>query len=175
MNAKANVLISYYSVLCSQVKFKQKTEVNMKLRSVGMALLLMSNVALAAEHTVEMKNKGEGGMMVFEPSVVNVAVGDTVKFVSTNPGHNSESVEGLIPEGATPWKGAIGQDIEVTVDKEGVYVFKCAPHQPMSMVGVIVAGKPTNLDKIKADAEAFKATLVMKKDRLDTYLGQIQQ
>jgi pseudoazurin len=147
----------------------------MKLRSVGMALLLMSNVALAAEHTVEMKNKGEGGMMVFEPAVVHVAVGDTVKFISTNPGHNSESVEGLIPEGATPWKGAIGQEIEVTVDKEGVYVYKCSPHQPMSMIGVIVAGNPTNLDEIKANSEAFKATLVMKKNRLDKYLAEAEK
>ena len=147
----------------------------MKLRSVGMALLLMSNVALAAEHTVEMKNKGADGMMVFEPAVVHVAVGDTVKFVSTDPGHNSESVEGLIPAGATPWKGAIGQPVEVTVDKEGVYVYKCTPHQPMSMVGVIVAGKPTNLEQIKTDSEAFKATLVMKKTRLDKYLGQVQE
>lgn len=146
-----------------------------KLVSVGAALVLAAMSATSVwseEHTVEMKNTGPDGVMVFAPGFLNVSVGDTVHFVPTDPAHNSESVAGLIPEGATPWKGVMSQKVSVTLDKEGVYVYKCLPHAMMAMVGVVVVGEPTNLDKIKADAAALKATFAMNKDRLDKYLAQ---
>ena len=146
----------------------------MKLRLLALLMVVAANFAVAAEHTVEMKNKGEGGIMVFEPVVLHVAVGDTVTFVPTDAGHNSETVDGLMPEGATPWKGGNGQSITVTVDKEGVYVYKCLPHSVMAMVGVIVAGEPINLEKIKTDAEPFIATFAMKKTRLTKYLAEVK-
>ena len=72
-------------------------------------LLLASSLTWAAEHTVKMKNAGADGSMVFEPAVLNVAVGDTVHFEPTDPAHNSESVAGLIPAGAASWKGGMSQ------------------------------------------------------------------
>ena len=38
--------------------------------------------------------------MVFEPAFVKIAPGDTVKFVSTDKGHNAEIIKGMLPEGA---------------------------------------------------------------------------
>ena len=46
--------------------------------------------------------------MVFEPSFVKIAPGDTVRFVSTDKGHNAETIKGMLPEGAasSPVKAA---------------------------------------------------------------------
>jgi pseudoazurin len=139
-----------------------------------LAACLFANMAWAAEHTVEMKNAGKDGAMVFEPAVLNVAVGDTVSFVPTDDFHNAESVAGLTPAGSVTWTGEMSKKVSVTVDKEGVYVYKCLPHVVMAMVGVIVAGKPTNLDDVKKNAAALTASFAMNKDRLDTYLAQLK-
>ena len=47
---------------------------------------------MAEEHIVKMLNNGAGGMMIFEPAVLSVNKGDTVKFVATDMAHNSASV-----------------------------------------------------------------------------------
>lgn len=141
---------------------------------LALSLLFALGLVGAAEHTVEMKNMGADGPMVFEPAVIKVAVGDTVKFVLVDQLHNSESVEGLTPEGSVTWQGEMNQDISVTLDKEGVYVYQCTPHVMLGMVGVIVAGAPVNLEAIKNDSKTLSEMFVMNKDRLDKYLAQIE-
>ena len=47
-----------------------------------------------------MLNKGAEGAMVFEPSLLKITPGDTVKFLATDKTHNAESIAGMIPEGA---------------------------------------------------------------------------
>lgn len=109
-------------------------------------------------HEVLMLNRGEAGPMVFEPSLVRVAAGDTVTFVSTDPGHNAESIRGMEPEGAESFKGAIGQDISVTFDVPGVYGVKCLPHFAMGMVALVVVDDPAvNLEAAKAVRNPPKA------------------
>lgn len=134
---------------------------------------LLSAQAFSAEHNVAMKNSGAGGVMVFEPAVLKVAVGDTVNFLPTDLAHNSESVAGLIPEGATAWKGDLSKKVTVTIDKEGVYVYRCLPHSVMAMVGVIVAGDASNLEAVKANSAALSNTFVTNKDRLNQYLSEL--
>ena len=105
-----------------------------------------------------MLNKGaDGKAMVFEPALTQVAVGDTVTFIPTDKGHNAESVKGMLPEGATEFKGKISQEITVKFDVAGVYGVKCLPHFGMGMVAVVVAGEPTNLDAVKAVSAPPKA------------------
>jgi pseudoazurin len=128
---------------------------------------------LAEEHVVKMLNAGKEGMMVFEPAVLSIKKGDTVKFVATDVSHNSSSVEGMIPEGADPWVGALSQDIEVTLTKEGVYVYQCTPHNMMAMVGVIKVESSSNLTQVKQRAESYKKTFLMNQERLDNYLSKI--
>ena len=128
----------------------------------------------AANHEVRMLNSGTEGFMVFEPAVVKAAVGDTVTFKATDMAHNSASIEGMIPEGANSWNGAMSQDITVTVNKKGIYVYQCTPHSMMAMVGVIqVGGSRSNIDSIQAKVAAVKAGFVTNKERLDTYLGSL--
>ena len=145
------------------------------MKKLAYALLISFSTfsLLSAEHTVKMLNAGNEGMMVFEPAVISIAKGDTVKFIATDMAHNSSSVEGMIPEGAQPWVGTMSQDIEVTLTEEGVYVYQCTPHNMMAMVGVIKVGNATNLDQVKAKAGNYKKIFLMNQERLDSYLSQI--
>ena len=139
---------------------------------IAMGLFLLSVPAFAEEdHYVRMLNNGSSGMMVFEPAVLSVNLGDTVHFVATDMAHNSAST--LIPAGAKPWKGAMSQDISVTLNTEGVYVYECTPHKMMAMVGVIKVGNANNLDAIKQQSASVKSTFVMNQDRLDNYLNEL--
>lgn len=147
----------------------------MKLKTiVAFSLFLFATNVLAADHTVEMKNAGADGAMVFEPAILKVEVGDVVNFMPTDMLHNSESIAELIPEGATGWKGDLSKKVSITIDKEGVYVYQCAPHSIMAMVGVIVAGQASNLDKVKEDSADLSKTFVLAKDRLDKYLAEVE-
>jgi pseudoazurin len=134
----------------------------------------LSSVAFAAEHQVLMLNTNATGMMVFEPALINVAVGDTVTFIPKDKGHNAESVEGLAPTGAASFKGDMNSEVTVTIDKEGVYVIQCQPHSIMAMVGVIVAGKPSNLADIQEKAASYSQKFVVNKQRLSQILAQIK-
>ena len=147
----------------------------MKLQKfLVLGLSIFTVLTSAANHEVKMLNSGAEGFMVFEPAVVKAAVGDTVTFKATDMAHNSASIEGMIPEGANAWNGAMSQDVTVTVNKEGVYVYQCTPHSMMAMVGVIqVGGSLSNMDAIQAKVASVKAGFVTNKERLDTYLGSL--
>jgi pseudoazurin len=99
--------------------------------------------------------------MVFEPALVKVAPGDTVKFVATDKGHNAETIKGMLPADATPFLGKNGEDVAVTFEKPGVYGVKCLPHYGMGMVAMVVVGTPTNVDEAKSIPQVGKAKQVM--------------
>jgi pseudoazurin len=96
--------------------------------------------AVADAHVVLMLNRGETGVMVFEPDILRIQPGDTVRFVAEDKGHNSQSIEGMAPQGGISWDGAIDEEIEVTFETEGIYGYRCTPHYGMGMVGLIVVG-----------------------------------
>jgi len=124
-------------------------------------------------HEVKMLNAGADGTMVFEPPVLKVSVGDTINFVLVDPMHNSASFPNMIPSNAESWNGTINENISVTLNAEGVYVYNCTPHAMMAMVGVIQVGEAVNLDEIKAAASQIKSTFVMNQERLDDYLSRL--
>jgi len=117
--------------------------------------------ANAAEIEIKMLNKGpDGGLMVFEPALVKIERGDSVKFVATDKGHNAETIKGMLPDGANAFVGKLGDEVVVKFDQAGVYGIKCAPHYGMGMVALIVAGTPGNLDQAKAVPQVGKAKQV---------------
>jgi pseudoazurin len=136
-----------------------------------LVLTVLANTGYAANHKVQMLNSGVEGYMVFEPASLTVDPGDSVTFVATDLSHNSASIEGMIPEGAVPWSGKMSEDVTVTFDKTGIYVYQCTPHAMMAMVGVINVGDTKeNLTSIKAAALVKKTSFVTNKERLDNYL-----
>ncbi|NIX75920.1 pseudoazurin [Microvirga terricola] len=129
-----------------------------------------AGAADAAEVEVKMLNKGADGVMVFEPALVKINPGDTVKFVAADKGHNAETIETMLPEGAKAFAGKMNEDTVVTFDKPGVYGYRCKPHYGMGMVGMVVVGEATNLDQAKAATHPGKAKQVFTAlfDRLTT-------
>jgi len=125
----------------------------MKIQTVALtvaAVLIAGTSAMAAEHEVKMLNKGEKGAMVFEPDLVKIAPGDTVTFKATDVGHNAETIKGMLPDGAAPFEGKMGQDVAVVFAGPGVYGVTCKPHLAMGMVAAVVVGDPVNLDAARA-------------------------
>ena len=139
--------------------------------------LLISFVSLGLSsetHIIKMLNQGATGVMVFEPAFLKINVGDTVTFESTDAAHNSASIPGMIPSGASPWNGQLSRDISVTFEIPGVYGYQCTPHAMMAMVGVIQVGDDnSNIETAKNVAVQFKSTFVMNQTRLDEYLAKI--
>jgi pseudoazurin len=134
-----------------------ETDMRKVISLAAFALLTSASTGLAAEVEVKMLNKGAEGLMVFEPSLVRIEPGDTVKFVATDKSHNAESIKNMLPEGASPFAGKMNADVTVIFDKAGVYGVKCMPHYAMGMVALVVVGKPDNLDQAKAVPQTGKA------------------
>jgi len=139
--------------------------------AITLAAIAVPHVASAAEHVIEMRNKDNAGnLMAFEPGFVKVEVGDTVKFVPTDKGHNAESVPKIWPADVPQVKGDFSREVVFKAEKEGLYVFKCLPHYGMGMVALVQVGKPINLDAVKGFVATGKA-----KQRLDGELAKVTQ
>lgn len=74
------------------------------MKSLILPLLLLATPALSDTHEVHMLNRGQSGPMVYEPAYLRLAPGDTVRFMPTQPSHNAATIDGMIPDGATPFK-----------------------------------------------------------------------
>lgn len=114
-------------------------------------------IASAAEIEVKMLNKGDKGVMVFQPDYVEAAPGDTVVFEPASAGHNAESVKGMLPDGVEAFKSGYGKPYRLTVAAEGIYGVKCTPHNGMGMVALVKVGKPVNLEAAGAVKHPGKA------------------
>jgi pseudoazurin len=111
--------------------------------------LIISGVASQTAIAEQLKVKGV--ITQWRPLVLFAQPGDTVTFTGM-AGHDSEAIEGMIPEGAAGWKSKLGQEaFTITVEKEGAYIYKCTPHMSSGMVGAIVVGDadPANLPGIE--------------------------
>lgn len=128
--------------------------------------------AAAAEHEIKMLNLGDEGAMVFEPSVLKAAVGDTVVFVPAQAGHYVQSK--IVPDGAAGFQSEMDKPFRVTLEKEGVYLYVCPPHQMMNMVGVIQAGEAVNLDAVKAQLPKLARRAMQNKGRLEKYVESLE-
>ncbi len=137
---------------------------------LALFLLLISNFASAELHEVEMLNRNETGSMVYSPNLLRISSGDSVRFLATRPGHNAASIDGMIPEGATPFKGKINEEIEITFSIPGLYGIKCTPHFAMGMVMLIQVG-PTPALPHNLPAELPSRV----RDRLLAYIAELSE
>ena len=126
-----------------------------------------------SEHTIKMLNSGEGGQMIFEPAVIKVSKGDTIHFKAIDMSHNSATIDGMMPESAEAWSGQLNNDISVTLEEEGGYVYQCDPHVMMAMIGVIQVGEAVNISQIREASNKLKSSFVMNSNRIDQYLDQL--
>ena len=95
----------------------------------------------------------ETGRQVFSPRIVNAKVGDTIVFKPTDPTHQSQSIDEMMPAGVTGWLGKVNEEVSYVIPAPGIYGYKCAPHYAAGMVGVIFVegeGMNDNLEAAKA-------------------------
>ena len=71
------------------------------------SIFFLSFDLISENHTVKMLNQGADGVMVFEPAVLKINVGDTVSFIATDAAHNSASIPGMLPQNASAWNGQL--------------------------------------------------------------------
>lgn len=159
---------------------KQTRRTHLAMLSAAFTAPLMVPARLAADattHDVEMLNNDPDhrrNTMIFSPPVLRVRPSDTIRFLATDRGHNAQSIDGMTPDGAEPFRGRIHEEIEVTLTTEGTYGYVCQPHQTMGMIGFILVGDfTTNMAEIReAGANLLgRATT----ERLEEYLAQIDE
>jgi len=127
----------------------QKGFYSMKLFISALVILFSSNLAIAADTTVEMLNKLGKEKMVFSEKIVRVDVGETVFWKATNKGHNVEFIsKGGIPKGVKKFKSKVSKDTKYKFEVPGIYAYQCTPHKNMGMIAFIVVGN--NLDNLEA-------------------------
>lgn len=100
-------------------------------------------VASAAEHVVRLVTEGPDGRFRFEPPLVFAAPGDDIRFVPDSGLHGVKSIAGMLPAGVASWRGRMGEEVTVRLDRPGVYGVKCGAHYSIGMVGLVVVGDGT--------------------------------
>jgi len=98
----------------------------------------------------------------YAPLVIVIAPGDTVAWENMSS-HDTQAMEGLVPEGSEMWHSAMGDNFQRTFNQQGIYIYKCTPHFGAGMGGVIIVGKPVNLEAIKAATVKGAAKRLVKK------------
>ena len=95
--------------------------------------------------------------------VARIEVGDTIKWLPKNEGHNVEFLAG--PKiNSLPTKSGIDKFHSVVFKVPGVYLYGCTPHRNMGMLGLIIVGNDFhNLEKIKNIQLSHVATSVLKR------------
>ena len=91
--------------------------------------------AWAAEHVMKLVTEDANGRFHFEPALVVAEPGDSVRFEPDGPMHAVKSVAGMLPEGVAPWRGRMGEELVVQLDRPGLYGVKCRSGYEVGMVG----------------------------------------
>ncbi|MEM8771319.1 MAG: pseudoazurin [Pseudomonadota bacterium] len=107
----------------------------------------------ATTHDVKMLNAHPDDprkRMVFYPRVLQIKPGDSVRFIPTDPAHNSQTTKGMVPEGAEGWKSGFNKEVTITLNQAGVYGYNCQPHQAAGMVGLVIVEGENKLANLEA-------------------------
>ncbi|MBD2177356.1 plastocyanin [Pseudanabaena sp. FACHB-1998] len=96
------------------------------------------SVSPAAADTVTVKMGSDGGQLVFEPKVVTIKVGDTIKWVNNKAfphnivfdGHEELSHKKLAQKPKV--------ELESTFKEAGEFSYYCSPHRGAGMQGKVV-------------------------------------
>ena len=99
---------------------------------ISAAVIFMPRMAYAAEITM-----GSNGNLVFDPSELNIAAGESVTVTNGDlPPHNFVVADH--PELSHPDLAFVGgESFDVTSDNPGDYEFQCEPHAGAGMKGVV--------------------------------------
>ena len=110
---------------------------------LSIALLVLPKFVSANDLEIEFTENDS-----YSIEVARISVGDTIKWLPKNEGHNVEFFAG--PEISLPLKSEMDQTYSVVFSTPGVYLYGCTPHANMGMLGLIIVGNDLdNLDSVK--------------------------
>ena len=139
--------------------------------AVTIASISLVAPAHASEVSIELLNKAGERRFVFSPELVRIEPGDTVVFVPTDKGHNTVSIDGMLPDGAQRINIGFNKEGAVTLDRPGIYGIKCTPHAGLGMVGLIVVGDRGSTDAVRRAATKLPP---QARKRIDALLDQAE-
>lgn len=117
----------------------------------AVALVAAVGTGQATEHVMRLMTDAAHGRFRFEPPLLMAAVGDEVRLVPSSDLHAVKSIGGMLPEGIAPWRGRMGEEITLRLDRPGVYGLKCPAHYQIGMVALIIVGDaPPNWEAARA-------------------------
>ena len=130
---------------------------------IFLGFILAVSSTFAADMDIEMLNKKGKEKMVYSVDVANIDAGDTITWLPASKGHNVHFIAG--PDGwALPKKSKNNQEVAITFDTPGVYLYQCTPHASMGMIGLVVVSEDTsNIDLIKKAKVRGKSKKKLKK------------
>ena len=67
----------------------------------------------------------------------------------------------------------MNEELKVKFSTEGIYVYQCAPHIALGMIGVIQVGSPENLNEINNNLAPLEAMIAVNKNRAQDYLALV--
>ncbi len=95
--------------------------------------------------------------------VARINVGDTIKWLPKNEGHNVEFL-GAPKMSSLPEKSKIDAPHSLIFNVPGVYLYGCTPHGNMGMLGLVIVGNDLhNLESIKKIKLSPVATSVLRR------------
>ena len=134
------------------MKLTRRTTMSLMGATAATAMLGCTARASGTVHEVKMLNKhpDNNDRFVFYPDIVEAQPGDTIRFLSTDRGHNAVSYDDMLPGDADGFKTRINKDEEIVVEAEGAYGYYCQPHKALGMVGLILVGDASaNYESLK--------------------------
>ena len=101
-------------------------------------ICLFVQVGIVQAETFEVKMGSDSGLLAFQPNVVTIKEGDTIKFVNNKipphnavfRGHEELSHHDLAYNPGDSW--------EQTFETAGTYDFYCEPHGGAGMIGKVI-------------------------------------
>jgi len=96
------------------------------------------SVSPAAADNVTVKMGSDGGQLVFEPKVVTIKVGDTVKWVNNKAFPHNIVFEGHEELSHKKLAQKPKAELESTFNEAGEFSYYCSPHRGAGMVGKVV-------------------------------------
>ena len=125
---------------------------------VVVALNIFPKVASAENIQIEFTEDDS-----YSIEVAHIDVGDTIKWLPKNEGHNVEFLAGPKMD-ALPAKSEIDAFHSIIFEVPGLYLYQCTPHGNMGMLGLVVVGNDFhNLEDIKKTKLSRVATSVMNR------------
>ena len=126
----------------------------------GLALTAALPAIGAAGHGIRMLDRGEAGAMMFEPALLRVAPGGTVRLLAANRGRDAGSPVTMASKATPRFHGHVDQEIAISFERPGRHGYPVQAASRAGMVGPAMvgeAGAAANLERARGARHPARA------------------